>query len=106
MSDAEQPLQALARANEIRLARARLRQAIHDGDGFAASVLIENPRCAETWAVSEMLQAQRRWGPKTTHRLLVRLQIAELKTVGSLTPRQRRVLSEALVNGSPGEGAA
>jgi hypothetical protein len=92
---------ALQRANEIRLARARLRAAIASGEIFAASVLLDPPSEARTWRVGEMLMSQRRWGSRRTQRLLARTQISEAKPLGALTERQRRVLAGEL-NGSPG----
>ncbi len=40
--------------------------------------------------------SQRRWGSKRCHKFLVRNQIGEMKQVGGLTDRQRRLLATQL----------
>src|SRR5438270_607225 len=57
----EQRRRNLERANEVRRARAELRRRIARGEIFAASVLLEPPAEARTWAVADILLAQRRW---------------------------------------------
>lgn len=91
-----QHLQALERANETRVARAELKRRIASGEIFAASVLLEPPAEARNWPVGSLLIAQRRWGTKRTRKLLERHQISELKPLGALTERQRRLLAGAL----------
>jgi hypothetical protein len=98
---ADQQTQALQTANEIRLARARLKAAIASGDIFAASVLLDPPREAHSWRVGQMLTAQRRWGTRRMQKFLTRNMISEIKPVGMLTERQRKLLAGQL-NGSPG----
>ena len=95
---------ALKRANEIRLARAELRHRIARGEIFPASVLLSPPEEARTWAIGDLLVSQRHWGTRRMHRLLAPERISEVKPVGELTERQRRVLARAL--GSDGEAPA
>jgi hypothetical protein len=90
---APQRLQALERANEIRLARAELKRRIAYG-GISAAEVILNPPCeAQSWAIGELLLSQRRWGSTRCRKFLVRNQISETKPVGALTDRQRRLLA-------------
>jgi hypothetical protein len=93
---APQRLQALERANEIRLARAGLKRRIAHGSVSAAEVILDPPCEARSWAVGELLLSQRRWGSTRCRKFLVRNQISETKPVGALTLRQRRVLARQL----------
>ncbi len=90
---APQRLQALERANEIRLARAELKRRIACGSISAAEVILDPPCEAASWAIGELLLSQRRWGSTRCRKFLVRNQISETKTVGALTERQRRLLA-------------
>jgi hypothetical protein len=93
---APQRLQALERANEIRLARAELKRQIAYGTISAADVILEPPLEAHSWAIAELLLSQRRWGDTRCRKFLMRNQISETKAVGALTERQRRLLAEQL----------
>jgi hypothetical protein len=91
-----QRLRALERANEIRLARAALRRAIAIGRVSAAEVILDCPAAAYSWPIGELLMSQRRWGTTRCRKFLTRNNIAEIKTVGTLTVRQRNMLAGAL----------
>jgi hypothetical protein len=93
---APQRLQALERANEIRLARAELKRRIAYGTVSVAEVILEPPSEANSWAIGELLLSQRRWGNTRCRKFLMRNQISETKQVGALTDRQRRVLADQL----------
>jgi hypothetical protein len=93
---APQRLQALERANEIRLARAELKRRIAYGAVSAAEVILEPPSEANSWAIGDLLLSQRRWGQTRSRKFLIRNQINETKPVGALTDRQRRVLADQL----------
>jgi hypothetical protein len=93
---APQRLQALERANEIRLARAELKRRIARGSISAAEVILEPPCAAHSWAIGELLLSQRRWGSTRCRKFLVRNQISETKRVGALTQRQRTLLAHQL----------
>ncbi len=96
-----QRLQALARANEVRLARAGLKRRIAQGQISAADVIIACPEAASSWSVGELLISQRRWGITKCRKFLARNQISEIKTIGKLTDRQRRLLADQLKAGEP-----
>lgn len=91
-----QRLRALERANEIRLARAELKRRIAHGDTSAAEVILEPPREAMSWSVGDLLMSQRRWGSTKCRKFLARNQINEIKPLGALTERQRRLLAAQL----------
>lgn len=104
---APQRLRALEHANAIRLARAELKRRVAEGQVSAAEVILECPDAAERWTVAELLLAQRRWGSTRCRKFLDRNGVSEIKLIGALTPRQRRILAEQLSGRSlPGEAAA
>lgn len=91
-----QHLRALARANEVRLARAALKRSIAAGDATVVEVVSEVPWEAETMSLGELLTSQPRWGRTRTRKLLGSLGIGENKRVGTLTDRQRGLLVDRL----------
>lgn len=92
----EQCMKALERANEVRLARAHLKRRIGDGDLTAAEVIRQCSWETNNLSVADLLLSQRRWGRQRCRKFLARNQIHELKTVGALTERQRRLLADQL----------
>ncbi|MEA2160707.1 MAG: hypothetical protein QOD66_3087 [Solirubrobacteraceae bacterium] len=98
MTPEPQRLRALGRANEVRLARAELKRRIAEGDVSAGEVILTSPWEASSWTVGDLLMSQRRWGSTRCRKFLSRNQIGEMKQVGALTERQRRMLAAALQN--------
>jgi hypothetical protein len=94
--DVPQHMQALARANRVRLARAELKRSVARGDLDAAEVIRECPWQAESMSLAELLTSQRRWGRTRARKLLQNLSLSENKRIGTLTPRQRTLLSTTL----------
>ena len=104
-----QHMEALQRGNEIRLGRAELKREVRAGERTVVEVLApENPipRCAESMTIAELLQAQRRWGPGRSRKLLRRLELRETRELRDLTCRQRTKLVEALAQKSSPEPVA
>jgi len=95
-SGTSQCMQALARANKVRLARAALKREITAGRRSITEVVMESPWEAESMSLSELLCAQSRWGRARSRKLLSSTALSEGKRVGTLTERQRRVLVAAL----------
>ncbi len=95
-SPAPQHLQALERANAVRLARASLKRAIACGEVRAADVILDAPWEAESMTVADLLTSQRRWGQTRCRRFLQMIPLSESKTIGSMTDRQRRAAAELL----------
>jgi hypothetical protein len=96
IAPAPQHLRALARANEVRLARAELKRQVADGEITAAHVIRECPWEAASMTVSDLLTSQRRWGTTRCRKLLSTIPMSENKTVGSMTERQRQALAALL----------
>jgi hypothetical protein len=96
MTTGPQRMQALERANAVRLKRAELKRKIADGHLSAADVILDLPWEAMSWPVGELLTSQRRWGSIRAHKLLAGLHISEMRPVGALTERQRRVVATRL----------
>lgn len=91
-----QRLRALEQANAVRLARAELKRRIAEGEVSAAEVILTCPEEARRWTVAELLVSQRRWGTTRCRKFLERNHISEIKPIGALTERQRRVLAAQL----------
>ena len=100
IAPAPQHLQALARANEVRLARAELKRQVAEGEITAAHVILECPWEAASMTVSDLLTSQRRWGSTRCRKLLQAIPMSENKTIGSMTERQRQALGR-LLEGMP-----
>jgi hypothetical protein len=105
ISPAPQHLQALQRANAVRLARAELKRRVAEAEITAAEVILGSPWEADSMTVSELLTSQRRWGSTRCRKFLQCLPMSENKTIGSMTDRQRRVLAELLGAGEAARGA-
>jgi hypothetical protein len=93
IAPAPQHMRALARANEVRLARAELKRCVTDGELTAASVILNCPMEAESMPIADLLASQRRWGNTRCRKFLAAIPMSETKTVGSMTERQRRELA-------------
>ena len=103
MSPAPQHLQALNRANEVRLARAELKRRVACGEITAGDVILESPWEAGSMTVADLLMSQRRWGITRCRKVLGQIPISETKTIGSPTDRQRGALALALARGGASE---
>jgi hypothetical protein len=91
-----QYMRALERANEVRVARARLKRRVTFGEIGIAEVILHCPFEVENMAVFDLLVSQRRWGRTRCRKLLAELPMSEKKTVGSMTDRQRHALAAML----------
>jgi hypothetical protein len=94
--NAPQHMQALARANRVRLARAELKRSIARGDVHASEVVEECPWETESMTLAELLTSQRRWGRTRARKFLLGVSLSENKKLGTLTARQRALLASAL----------
>jgi hypothetical protein len=63
-------MQALARANRVRLARAELKRSIGRGEVDVAEIIRECPWETESMTLAELLTSQRRWGRTRARKLL------------------------------------
>lgn len=99
-------MQALARANRVRLARAELKRSIARGEMEVAEVVQTCPWETESMTLAELLTSQRRWGRTRSRKFLLALSLSENKRLGTLTPRQRTLLSTELSSKSRDTRAA
>jgi hypothetical protein len=95
-AQAPQHMQALARANRVRLARAELKRSIARGEVDASAVVRDCPWETESMTLAELLTSQRRWGRTRARKFLLGVALNENKRLGTLTPRQRALLAAAL----------
>jgi hypothetical protein len=93
-----QHMRALARANQVRLARAELKRKVAVQEVNVADVILNCPWEAESMAVADLLMSQRRWGQTRCRRFLAQVPMSEKKTVGSMTERQRQSLAAMLAS--------
>jgi hypothetical protein len=91
-----QHLRALARANEVRLARADLKRRVADGEVCAAEVILDARWEVETMTVLELLMSQHRWGLTRCRKFLQCIPMSENKTIGTMTVRQRHAVADKL----------
>jgi hypothetical protein len=96
IAPAPQHMQALQRANEVRLARAELKRRVAKGEVSVAEIVVNRPWEAESMTISDLLMSQRRWGVTRCRKLLQYVPMSETKTVGSMTHRQRHALADLL----------
>lgn len=88
-----QHMQALQRANEVRLARAELKRRVGEGAVTVDEVILTCPWEAASMTIAELLTSQRRWGTTRCNKFLAGIGMPETKTVGSMTERQRSLLA-------------
>src|SRR3954465_1974220 len=98
-----QNMEALAKANRVRIARMELGRDIAAGTVTIAEILDPCPWEAEGMSIFNLLRRQRYWGPYRTRRLLAQLRIDERRTVEGLTEGERKRISFYL---SPWRAAA
>ena len=87
---------ALEHANRVRVARAALKQRVAAGDLEAAEVVLACPWMVQRMPVADLLICQPKWGRVRSLTFLKSVAIAESKTLGSLTERQRVLLAAHL----------
>jgi hypothetical protein len=87
-----QHMDALAKANRVRFARAALRADLASGKTTVADVMAAMPPEAVTMSVYSLLVAQHRWGRQRAVRVLKAMHVGEQRPLGDLTERQRGLL--------------
>jgi hypothetical protein len=96
MTADSQPLRALECANRLRVARSHLKRRVGDGQVTAGEVVLASPTETATMSLFDLLRCQRMWGERRAHSFLVSSGISEIKTIGSLTDRQRTAVAARL----------
>ena len=88
----DQRMEALKRANDIRVRRAQLKKDLKDGRVQIEEVLRQPPTFVETAKVFDILMAVPKFGRVKAAKLLNQCRISQSKTVGGLSERQRAEL--------------
>jgi hypothetical protein len=88
----DQRMEALKRANDIRVQRAKLKKDLKEGRVTIETVLLDPPDYVSTAKVFDMLMAVPKFGRVKAARLLNQCRISQSKTVGGLSERQRAEL--------------
>lgn len=89
-------LSALKQANEVRIARAKLKQDLREGKVRLAEILTAEPEYVSTAQVRDLILAVPKIGPAKAARMLSTVRVSQSKSVGSLSDRQRAHLVELL----------
>jgi hypothetical protein len=88
----DQRMEALKRANDIRVKRAQLKKDLKLGEAKIDQILSNPPEYVSTAKVLDMLMAVPKFGQVKAKRYLTLCRISESKTVGGLSDRQRSEL--------------
>ena len=88
----DQRMEALKRANDIRVKRAQLKKDLKSGAVSIEQILSNPPEYVSTAKVLDMLMAVPKFGQVKAKRYLNQCRISESKTVGGLSDRQRTEL--------------
>ena len=88
----DQRMDALKRANDVRVRRAKLKKDLKDGHVRIEAILDNPPEYVETAKVFDMLMAVPKFGRVKAARFLNQCRISQSKTVGGLSERQRAEL--------------
>lgn len=92
----EQRMEALQKANMIRVRRAQLKRDIKARRVDLREVLAQPPEWVATAKVIDLVLAAPRYGRVKANGVLHRCQISPSKTVGGLSPRQREEILRML----------
>jgi hypothetical protein len=85
-------MEALKRANDIRVKRAQLKKDLKAGSVRVEEILRDPPTYVETAKVIDILMAVPKFGRVKAARFLNQCRISQSKTVGGLSERQRTEL--------------
>lgn len=92
----DQRMEALARANDIRVKRAELKRKVKVGAVDVAVMLADPPQFVETMKVFDLLLAMPKTGAVKAQRIMRALSISSSKTVSGLSTRQRDAIVREL----------
>jgi hypothetical protein len=88
----DQRMEALKRANDIRVRRAKLKKDLKTGSVQIEQILSNPPEFVSTAKVFDILMAVPKFGRVKASRFLNQCRISQSKTVGGLSERQRAEL--------------
>lgn len=89
-------MEALRRANDVRMRRAQLKRDLKEGQAEISTILREPPEWVLTAKVFDLLLAVPRCGRVKATKYLQLCRISASKTVGGLSERQRTELVDLL----------
>jgi hypothetical protein len=92
----QQRLDALGRANDVRVKRARFKEELASGRRPVSSALVAPPAELHTMKVADLLLSVPTVGPVKARKLLRAVAISPSRTVAGLSERQRRELLSVL----------
>ena len=92
----DQRMEALQRANDVRVRRAQLKRDLKGGQASIETILLEPPEWVETAKVFDMLLAVPKYGRVKVNKVLQQCRISPSKTIGGLSQRQRTELVSML----------
>ena len=87
-----QRMDALARVNDIRTRRARLKKDLKAGRVQIHGLLLDPPEYLQTAKTFDLLLAVPKYGRVKVNRILTHCRISPSKTIGGLSERQRNEL--------------
>ena len=90
----DQRMDALKRANDVRVRRAKLKKDLKEGKVKIEQILGNPPEYVSTAKVIDILMAVPKFGRVKAARFLNTCRISQSKTVGGLSDRQRTELIE------------
>src|SRR3972149_1816370 len=88
----DQRMEALKRANDIRVQRAQLKKDLKDARVQIESILLDPPDSVSTAKVLDLRMAVPKFARVKAARLLNQCRVSQSKTVGGLSERQRTEL--------------
>jgi len=88
----DQRMEALKRANDIRVRRAKMKKDLKEGQIQIEDILNDPPEYVSTAKVFDILMAVPKFGRVKAARFLNLCRISQAKTVGGLSERQRAEL--------------
>ena len=91
-----QRMEALERANSIRIYRAQLKRDLKNGRETIHDLLLEPPEKLETAKIFDLLLAVPKFGRVKVNKLLTQCRISPSKTFGGLSERQRHEIVSQL----------
>lgn len=90
----QQAMEALQRANDIRLGRAMIKKEIKEGKVSVVDVLETEPYICDGMSVLQLFTAQHRWAVKKADRFIKHTLANPGKKLGELTKKERTRLIE------------
>ncbi len=88
----DQRMDALRRANDVRVQRAQLKRDLKSGSARIEDILGRPPEYVSTAKVFDILMSVPKFGRVKAARFLTQCRISQSKTVGGLSERQRAEL--------------